>query len=175
MKHNRRVLSAVSSVGKAIVEVGGAIQAITRPQGSNEALPSASDMSAATSKAIDIAVDTTKQILTLALSILALSMSFMKEVLGGLKGLSWQVLVEASWGALALSVLTGVTTLMAIAGSCERPPGGRVSIYSRNIRIPAAVQAISFILGLFLLGGTLMIHWIVETPLPTPIPGLSAK
>lgn len=94
------------------------------------------------------AADSTKQIITLSTGLLALEITFAKYLLaaGGPRG-RW--LLSSSWVLLLLSVVAGVWTLLALTGSLS---SGRVvtsrTIMGTNVRVPAALQVVLFVLGL---------------------------
>jgi hypothetical protein len=65
------------------------------------------DVGETTSKANDYAVDTLKQVLTLASAILALTITFLKDTLGSERGhAAWTWLVPAGWVFLIVVVWT---------------------------------------------------------------------
>src|SRR5215468_10416340 len=66
-------------------------------------------------KAFDFAADATKQILTLSTGILALTITFAKDILGA-PG-HWSRLLGWSWILYLISILCGVWTLLALTGS----------------------------------------------------------
>jgi ABC-type uncharacterized transport system permease subunit len=96
-------------------------------------------------KAFDFAADTTKQLITLPTAILALTITFLKDVAGEISGWAEAILAIA-WGCYVLSVVAGVLTLMAPTGNLERPQAGATSIYAGNIKTFALAQ-----IGLFFL------------------------
>lgn len=93
------------------------------------------------------ASDTSKQLITLATALLALEITFGKDLIGEFDTVS-KGLVAASWVLLLLSVVAGIWTLMALTGSLGggAKPTAK-SIFGRNVQFPAAAQ-----IGLFLLG-----------------------
>ncbi len=96
--------------------------------------------------AFEAARDTTKQLLTLASAILALTVTFSTDIAvrATPKDRPW---LYAAWLLYAVSVLAGSATLMPLTGNLERadPP----TVYAPGIRIPATAQAISFVLAIF--------------------------
>jgi hypothetical protein len=96
--------------------------------------------------------DLTIQLITLATGILALSITFMRDVIksdtptGPLKG---------AWIILLLSVCFGVWALMGITGSIFEITTGpkelQASSYGPNIIIPSALQIMSFVTAIILL------------------------
>lgn len=105
-------------------------------------------------KAFDFAQDTTKQIVTVASGIVAITLTFLN---GKLKSYptSTRVWLEVGWLLYLLSILCGVITLMALSGNLERP--GKIdktsntdkepSIYRGNIRAPSVLQVLLFLLA----------------------------
>lgn len=102
-------------------------------------------------KAFDFAQETTKQLLTLATAIFALTLTFIKDVASGEEGkeaLGW---LHWGWGLYIASIAFGVLTLMMLAGNLEKPHGGqRPSIYGANIVVVAILQVIAFGVALVL-------------------------
>ncbi len=106
--------------------------------------------------AFDFARDTTKQLITLGTAIIALSVTFSKDVLGVPD--SWQKdLLVGSWLMFLLSVFFGVWTLLALTGSLEpqaedeaKAQGARPSIYGFNVKLPSLLQIGAFLIALAL-------------------------
>lgn len=102
-------------------------------------------------KAFDFASDTTKQLITIATALIALSITF----LDSLGGSGSKVILLLCWIALFLSVLFGVATLMALTGTLEKCTEKDdpipLSIYGLNVKRPSFLQILFFLLGLFLL------------------------
>ncbi len=63
---------------------------------------------------------------------------------------------QVGWVLYAVSILCGGWTLLALSGSLERPPDGKHSIYSANIRWPSGAQVLSFVAGV---GFTVAFGW----------------
>mgnify|MGYP003387323462 CR=1 FL=1 len=99
------------------------------------------------------ASDTSKQLITLATGLLALEITFAKEVIGTLDELG-KCLIGISWILFLLSVIAGVWTLLALTGSLAQPstPTSQ-SISGNNVRFPAILQI------LFFLGGLILTVW----------------
>ena len=105
-------------------------------------------------KAVDLATDTTKQLITLAAGIITFSVTFA----GPQAAMSKTLL--AAWIAYLLSISAGVVTLMAITGtlaassqSSNANPLSVVqtqTVYASNIRLFASIQIFA------LLGGALL-------------------
>ncbi|SRR6266446_1458292 len=96
------------------------------------------------------ASDTSKQVITLATGLLAIEITFLKDFAAKLDGTT-RVLMGFSWAALLLSVVAGMWTLLALTGclSASTTPTQR-TIYGVNVRIPALLQILLFLLGLML-------------------------
>lgn len=101
-------------------------------------------------KAFDFASDASKQLITLATGILALTITFIKDIAGGVSG-SIRGLLVWSWVAYLGSVLFGVWTLLALTtGLAARPQRsvGPSGVFDRMVRLPAALQVLAFLVGL---------------------------
>ncbi|OEJ61066.1 hypothetical protein BGM19_26700 [Streptomyces agglomeratus] len=98
--------------------------------------------------ALAAASETSKHVLTLTTVVVTITISFAKDIAGdsAASDLLW---LKLAWLAHAISVLAGVGTLLALAGTANEPDSTR-SIYSTNIRLPAAMQMAFFGLGLAL-------------------------
>jgi uncharacterized protein YegP (UPF0339 family) len=97
--------------------------------------------------------DLAKQLITLATGILALSITFIKDILKNHGQIITRKLNYA-WLFYLLSVLFGILEMMAIAGSISGfgSNGPPHTIYDTNVRIPAFLQITTFLLGtLFLI------------------------
>jgi hypothetical protein len=96
------------------------------------------------SKAFDFAADVAKQFITLSTGILALTITFAKEIGGG-PSQGAPLLLGLSWVLYLLSILGGVWTLMALTGELEPVRGTESpSIRRGNVLIPALVQIVTF-------------------------------
>jgi hypothetical protein len=69
-------------------------------------------------KAFDFASETTKQLVTIATGIIALMVTFSKDVVGENYS-SEKTLLFWTWGIFILSILFGVLTLMALTGTLQ--------------------------------------------------------
>lgn len=105
-------------------------------------------------KAFDFASDTTKQLITLATALIALSITFQ----GNFNNNDNHILLLLCWISFFISVLFGIVTLMAMTGTlekcndeeCEKPV--KLSIYGPNVKRPSLLQILFFLVGLLLLG-----------------------
>jgi hypothetical protein len=90
--------------------------------------------------------DLAKQLITLATGILALSITFIKDVLkSNGQRVTWPL--ETAWVAYLLSICFGIWTMMAITGStfdAIAKPTEAVT-YGANIGIPALLQIAAFL------------------------------
>ena len=103
-----------------------------------------------TKTAFASASDTSKQLIALATGLLALEITFAKEVIVRLDAVA-KCLIGTSWVLLLLSVVAGVWTLLALAGTLGQTtvPTAQ-SIFGRNVRVPAILQILLFLGGLIL-------------------------
>ena len=103
-----------------------------------------------TKTAFASASDTSKQLITLATGLLALEITFAKDVIVTLDAAA-KCLIGTSWVLLLLSVIAGVWTLLALTGSLAQTSAPTAqSIFGRNVRIPAIFQILLFLGGLIL-------------------------
>jgi len=102
-----------------------------------------------TRAAFNSASDTSKQLIALATGLLALEITFAKELIVRLDATS-KCLVGISWVLLLSSVMAGIWMLLAITGSlCRASNITPDTVYGSNIRIPAFLQIALFVGGLF--------------------------
>jgi hypothetical protein len=107
-------------------------------------------------KAFDFASDASKQMIALATGITAVTISFAKDVLGGVSSaaytwfLPWQpqTVLGVSWGLYLVSVLCGIFTIMALTGQLGQ---SSPSVYKAQIRFPAIAQSTTFLLATVLI------------------------
>lgn len=97
------------------------------------------------------ASDIAKQLITLASGILALEVTFAKNILDAKLDQTSRYLLSGSWIFFLLSVVAGVWSLLALTGSLGQSESLTPrTIYGSNIRIPAFVQILLFLGGLAL-------------------------
>jgi hypothetical protein len=103
-------------------------------------------------KAFDFAADSSRQMVTLSTAIVALTVTFASEIFGNPSDLETSVLV-AAWIAYLASIIGGVWTMLALTGTLEPTNGETVdpSIRGGNVRTPAFVQTIAFVLATLLI------------------------
>lgn len=121
-------------------------------------------------KAFDFAADTTKQLITIATGIIALMVTFSKDVIGETKN-SHITLLLWTWGLFIVSIIFGVVTLMALTGTLQpkttatpannqQTPASQpsavnpvaIDINNRNIRVFSIIQALTFCVAIILTG-----------------------
>lgn len=95
-------------------------------------------------KAFEFASESAKQLVTLAAAILVLTITLIKET-----GLS--DLLKVAWVLYLLSIIAGVWRLAALTGKLDGAEDSTPSTRATMIRIPAALQTISFIVATVLL------------------------
>jgi hypothetical protein len=102
-----------------------------------------------TELAFKSASDLAQQLITLSTSILALTITFTKDIL---KNPSQKSIasIKIAWLVYLLSIIFGIWTLMAVTGTLapinHQDCNPKLQIMG-NIRFPAALQIISFIIG----------------------------
>jgi len=99
--------------------------------------------------AFQFASELTKQLITLATGILALSVTFTKDILKSVPARGRYALF-ISWILFLLSIIAGIITLAALTGSLA-PLRGPSRGLGSNVRIPSGIQIITFVLGTILL------------------------
>ena len=103
-----------------------------------------------TKAAFASAADSSKQIITLSTGLLALEITFAKNLLNAV-GHHGRWLLGSSWVLLLLSVVAGVWTMLALTGSLSTSEAVTSrTIMGTNVRIPASLQVGLFLLGLAL-------------------------
>jgi hypothetical protein len=111
-------------------------------------------------KAFDSTADAAKQLLTVAAGVLALTITFVKDILQDDPGHWLRLVLLASWIAFFLSLVCGILVLGAVAGELETgldaPAAGGAAAHvpttaGRNIAIPMWSQFGTFVLGAALL------------------------
>lgn len=126
-------------------------------------------------KAFDFASDATKLLISLATGVIALTVTFLKNVVPSGDG-NTELLLGAAWVLYGLSVLFGLVTLLALAGELDpHNEPASPSIYTIGIRIFSLGQMILFLVA------TICIIWfgfryvddlhdLQPTPRPTAAP-----
>jgi ketosteroid isomerase-like protein len=115
-------------------------------------------------KAFDFASETTKQLITLSTAIIALTITFAKDILLSVP-YSGKVLLMVAWGTYVLSLLFGLLTLMALTGELQpnnkgdaskQPasppePAKSPSIWASSIRFASILQILMFAVATILI------------------------
>jgi hypothetical protein len=94
------------------------------------------------------ATEVVKNTLSLSTALLALSVTFLKDLNKNPTAAAVHVL-EYSWVFLTLAAVLGVVTLMAITGTLARSQsltGG--DLYKSNVRLPMTAHLICFLAGI---------------------------
>lgn len=122
------------------------------------------NMTESQKKAFDFYADWTKQLITLSTAIIALMVTFSKDIIGGTSG-NYVYLLLATWIFYFLSIIFGVLTLQALNGNLDPRPerkkdadGNEVelpvepilTVNSDNIRSTSLLQIGAFVLALLL-------------------------
>ena len=103
-------------------------------------------MDANIEKAFDFAQESTKQILTLSTAILALTITFQRDIVGPAgEGDRW--ILTFAWIAYLVSIIFGLATLLNLAGNLEKPSSGTPSIYRPSIVLFSVLQVLTFSVG----------------------------
>jgi len=105
-----------------------------------------------TELAFDYARDSTKQLMTLATGVVALTVTFSKDFIGAASP-DLKHYVIGSWILLLISVGFGQWCLMALTGvlGSQKQPPPLLSVYAGGIVLPAILQVLTFIGGLSLI------------------------
>jgi hypothetical protein len=97
----------------------------------------------------DVALDISKQLLTLATVVVSLTVSFWKDVAGAAGvGRFGYICMGAAWVLFLLSILFGLWCCYAILGSIAKPigaAGSPRSVYDTNVAVPMGAQQITFL------------------------------
>ncbi len=101
-------------------------------------------------KAFDFASDATKQLITLSSVIIAVTVTFLTSSASGNR-----LLLAGAWIAYFLSIVLGVVTLLTMTAVLEprgeeSSPQERISIWARTVRVPSALQILTFLIGVIL-------------------------
>lgn len=116
-------------------------------------------LSSSDHKAFDFAQDATRQLITLSTAVIALTVTFLTDVVKAASSGSARVL-QLAWICYFISIVFGVFTLLGLAGNLERPgKTGKPSIYRLNIRVSSHVQVLSFCIAVLL---TFVFGWRVS-------------
>src|SRR5947209_6582475 len=96
-------------------------------------------------KAFDFAQETTKQLLTLATGVLALTITFLKDITKNAPH-SAQKWLHIAWILYLASAVFGVFTLSMLSGNLAKRD--EPDIYAWNIRGPSIAQYVTFLVAI---------------------------
>lgn len=101
-------------------------------------------LSSRVEKAFDFAQESTKQLITLSTAVIALTITFLTDVVKDAPAGSAPYL-QAAWIFYLVSIVFGVFTLLALTGTLGRPDEGETpAIYARNIVLLSMSQVLCF-------------------------------
>lgn len=129
-------------------------------------MTSQSDLTDREQQAFTFAADSTKQLITLAVAILGITVTFRTEL--GASG-AWGEILAFSWVCFVLSIVCGMWTMLALTGELEpvKDQERRPSIWRWNVRLPVLIQLGVFSAGIVAL---LIVGVTAPTPNQTAIP-----
>jgi hypothetical protein len=112
-------------------------------------------------KAFELATEVHKQLITLATAIVAITVSFSKDIFAGQQGAT--DLLQWGWVLYLLSIMAGVWALLAITGTLARAAEANQApvLYKSNIQFPAILQITLFLAGTGLL---IAFGWSFRSP-----------
>jgi hypothetical protein len=113
--------------------------------------PDPVEMSPRVEKAFDLAVETTKQLIALSTAVIALTITFLTDVVEtASESATW--FLRAAWLLYLLSILAGIATLSALTGvlGTTKDNDNVPDIYSPGIKWAALAQVASFVLAMAL-------------------------
>ncbi len=103
--------------------------------------------------AFEFASDLDKQLITLSTGILALTITFTKDILGGIH-LKHIWLLLTSWIFFLFDIIFGIWCLMALTGTLAPVDGSNLNVgltLGSNVRLPSALQILTFVVGVALI------------------------
>lgn len=95
---------------------------------------------------VDLAVETTTQLITLSTAIITIAFAFVKDILPFYKGK--KLYINAVVVSHLLSVMMGIWVFLAITGMVARNESKSIDIYIFSISFPSILQIVSFVIGL---------------------------
>ena len=101
--------------------------------------------------AFDYARDSTKQLMTLATGVIALTITFSKNFISSVpQEIKWHV--TWCWILLLVSVLFGQLCLMTLTGilGSNKDPSPPLNIYNATVKTTSSIQVLTFFVGLIL-------------------------
>lgn len=97
---------------------------------------------------VELAVETTKQLMTISAAIVTIGFAFSKDISRNFKTIRCIVLSVCSH---FLSCLFGIWTLMSITGLVANAANAPYDIFKLSVQIPSVLQIIFFLFGLFVM------------------------
>lgn len=98
-------------------------------------------------QAFSHAADCTKQLIGLSTGVIALAVTFSKDVFSWAPGPGWKALLAASWVLFLLSAVVGIVVLQGLTGTLDQA-GDAVPEFRRVTACLAVIQSLLFGLGL---------------------------
>lgn len=99
-------------------------------------------------KSFDFAADLIKQLIALATGIIAITVTFAKDIFTNAPDSTKGWLV-AAWIVYFISIVMGIWSLMALTGTLDPlQKGTKITIQGINCRIPCLIQIVSFLIAL---------------------------
>lgn len=118
--------------------------------------------------AFDYASDTTKQLITLATAIIAVSITFSTDIISNTTAHRWALVT--AWIIYLVSIAFGVWALLAMTGTLELASGDETavpSIRGSNVRFPSIIQILAFVTAT---GFLVAYAWLTFDAKATPKP-----
>lgn len=107
-----------------------------------------------TERAFQVVTETVKQIITLSTGVLALTITFSKELLQPITDHNLKMILALGWLCYIFAIVAGVSTLQFIAGEISKED--TPSINRLAVRLPAIVMILFFWAGTVL---TVLYGW----------------
>jgi hypothetical protein len=103
-------------------------------------------------KAFDFAQDATKQLITLATGVIALTVTFLHDIAGNSHHDA--IWLHLGWVSFVVSIVLGIATLQLLTGNMHN--GTADGIYANSIRLMSASQSFFFLVAV---GLTIFYAW----------------
>ena len=97
-------------------------------------------------KAFDIATEAVKQVITLSTGVLALTITFSKDLLPSTTSHDTKLILVAAWVFYLLAIVSGVATLQLITGEISTEDSPSVGRFA--VRFPAIAMIVFFWFGI---------------------------
>ncbi len=100
--------------------------------------------------AVDLAVETTKQLITLSSAILALAFAFLKDHTPDT--LAKRRALNSAVAAHFLAIVAGIWTLMSVTGSAATATVAQpIDIFKLAVTLPSTLQILLFVIGMMMM------------------------